>query len=161
MFMSEGLNWLVDDFRGLSVDRLYGLLRLRSEVFVMEQDCVYQDVDGKDLLALHVQGYVGDRLAAYCRLFRRGDYLDDACIGRVVVDADFRGLGYGHELIERAIGLIGSEYGEERISLSGQLYLRRFYELHGFVARGDVYQEDGIPHLLMTRGMGLDGCKNV
>ncbi len=147
--MPETLTWLIDGFEELDIHKLYNILQLRAAVFVVEQNAAYLDLDYKDQKALHVQGYLGDKLVAYCRLFKRGDYFEEACIGRVVVASDYRMYGYGHLLMDKAIELEKSLLGETKITISAQLYLKQFYESHGFVQTSDTYQEDGIPHIQM------------
>ncbi|NDW08078.1 GNAT family N-acetyltransferase [Dysgonomonas sp. 520] len=145
------ITWLTLPFNKLDCKSLYQILRLRSEVFVVEQACVYQDVDGKDVKALHVLGYAGEELVAYCRLFRAGDYFDEPAIGRVVVSAAHRRFGYGHQLMDKAIEKLFHWAGESEIVISAQLYLKRFYEAHDFEQISDIYPEDGIPHIRMRR----------
>lgn len=138
-------------FSELTTDELYSLLQLRSEVFVVEQDCVYQDVDSKDQKALHILGYKGEKLIAYTRLFKGGDYFENASIGRVVVIENERKAGYGHEIIKASIAAISEEFNETKIKISAQTYLKKFYELHGFKQTGEGYLEDGIPHIAMIK----------
>lgn len=145
------LNWKISKFNELNVDSLYKILALRSEVFVVEQRIIYQDVDDKDRLALHLCGYDGNVLVTYSRLFRAGDYLEEACIGRVVVAPTYRRFGLGNQLVQSAIEAIHKYFGAERILISAQLYLKRFYESHGFETVGTEYLEDGIPHIRMKR----------
>ena len=139
-------------FDELSAAELYDLLRLRAEVFVVEQQCIYLDPDGKDSRALHLLGYEGDKLAAYTRLFGPGDYFAEASIGRVAVNREFRGRGLGREIMEASLKAVQDRYGPVPICLSAQSYLRRFYEELGFRIEGAEYHEDGIPHILMLRG---------
>ena len=124
---------------------------MRSEVFVVEQNCVYQDIDGKDVKAIHVLGEIDGKIVAYARLFMPGDYFDEASIGRVVVKPEFRDRKLGHDLMRESIAAL-AELGETRIAISAQLYLKKFYESHGFVAEGEPYLEDDIPHIRMLRG---------
>jgi ElaA protein len=138
-------------FNELSTTELYQVLRLREKVFIVEQNCVYEDIDGKDGKALHLVGASGGKIIAYARLFKPGDYLEKASIGRVVVAADFRALKIGHMLMREAISGIEENFREKEIWISAQLYLQRFYESHGFVAVGESYLEDGIPHMEMRR----------
>jgi len=138
-------------FNELSLTELYKALQLRSEVFVVEQDCVYQDIDGKDEKALHVLGVYNDEIATYSRLFAPGDYFDNASIGRVVIGEKFRDRKWGHDLIAAGIAAIAENYKTSAITISAQLYLKKFYETHGFVQEGDQYLEDGIPHIRMNR----------
>lgn len=143
--------WVVSGFDELTAATLYDIINLRCRVFVVEQNIPYIDPDYKDQKALHLCGYIDNKLVAYCRLFKSGDYLDDACIGRVVVDKDHRMHGYGHDLMRKAIELIGELFDEDVITISAQLYLKSFYEGHGFVQVNEQYLEDTIPHIRMTR----------
>lgn len=138
-------------FNELSVSELYQILQLRSEVFVVEQNCVYQDIDGKDQKALHLLGTFEDNIVAYVRLFAPGDYFDNASIGRVVISPKFRDRKWGHSLMTVAIGAIQDEFNTSAITISAQLYLKKFYEGHGFIQDGDEYLEDDIPHIRMHR----------
>ncbi|MGB5189000.1 GNAT family N-acetyltransferase [Robiginitalea sp.] len=140
----------IKSFDALSPAELYALLRLRSEIFVVEQQCLYLDQDGKDALALHVLGWKGRELCAYCRVFRPGDYFEEASIGRVAVPTEFRGNGYGARLMEFTLKAISEEMGPCPIAISAQAYLQRFYEELGFKPEGELYKEDGIPHLRMV-----------
>ena len=142
----------VKTFEAFSIDELYDVLQLRSEVFVVEQDCVYQDLDGKDRKALHVIGKDENRkIVAYTRLFDAGDYFENASIGRVVVAKDARAFGYGHDIMKASIAAISTNYQTETIKISAQTYLRKFYNSHGFIQIGEEYLEDGIPHIAMIR----------
>jgi len=140
----------VKTFDQLTVHELHDILQLRSEVFVVEQDCVYQDIDGKDPEALHVFGTIEGKLLAYTRCFPPGVYFEQASIGRVVVPMDQRQYGYGHEIMRASIDAIKAHYNSEEIKLSAQTHLKRFYESHGFKQVGEGYLEDGIPHIAMT-----------
>lgn len=142
----------IKPFKTLSLVELYQILQLRSEVFVVEQNCVYQDIDGKDEKALHVLGMYEGVLVAYARLFQPGDYFEQASIGRVIVNPAYRDKKWGHDLMTAAIQSIAEHYGETNITISAQLYLKRFYESHGFVQTSDMYLEDDIPHIEMKRG---------
>lgn len=143
------MDFVVKSFQELTTDELYKILHLRSEVFVVEQDCVYQDIDFKDQKALHVLGIKKDKIVAYTRLFKNGDYFENASIGRVVVDANERKFGYGHDVMKVSIQAIKSYFKEEKITISAQKYLTKFYESHGFIQVGEDYLEDGIPHIRM------------
>jgi ElaA protein len=145
------IQFQIKPFNELSVPQLYQTLQLRSEVFVVEQNCVYQDIDGKDGKALHVLGIYEGEVVAYSRLFAPGYYFDNASIGRVVISPKFRDRKWGHELIKKAVEGIEMHYGAGIITISAQLYLKMFYETHGFVQDGDEYLEDGIPHIKMHR----------
>ena len=138
-------------FEELGLHELYELLQLRAEVFVVEQDCVYQDIDRKDQKALHVLGFEGKNLVAYTRLFPPGVYFDEAAIGRVVVREGHRKKSYGHEILKASVKAIEERYKTEKIKLSAQTYLTKFYESHGFIQTGEGYLEDGIPHIAMIK----------
>ncbi|AXT18632.1 GNAT family N-acetyltransferase [Flavobacteriaceae bacterium AU392] len=136
-------------FQELTTTELYDLLQLRSDVFVVEQDCVYLDIDGKDKKALHVIGKKNDKIVAYTRLFKSGDYFDNASIGRVVVLNSERTHKYGYDIMKASIKAIHDFYNETIIKLSAQVYLKQFYNNLGFIETGEEYLEDGIPHILM------------
>jgi len=150
----------IKNFKELTNTELYELLQLRAEVFVVEQDCVYQDVDGKDQKAMHVLGYDGDELAAYTRVFKAGDYFDMASIGRVVVSPKHRRKDYGKEIMKASMEYtfdnqtnkktIAFALTEPIIKISAQVYLKKFYEDLGFKETGKRYLEDGIPHMEMV-----------
>ena len=142
---------IIKTFQELTITELYQLLQLRSEVFVVEQDCVYQDVDGKDENALHVLGYKNNALIGYSRLFKPGNYFSKASIGRVVIKASERKFGYGHDLIQKSIEVIETLFKTKEIHISAQTYLKFFYESHGFVQVGDGYLEDDIPLIKMIK----------
>ncbi len=145
------MEFFIKEFHQLSLDELYRILQLRSEIFVVEQDCVYQDLDFKDQKALHVIGLKNDKIIAYTRIFGPGNYFKEASIGRVVVDAKERKFGYGHDLMKASIDAIDYFYRVTEITISAQVYLRKFYETHGFKKVGEEYLEDGIPHIEMLK----------
>ena len=145
------IQWKIKTFETLSVNELYDILRLRSEIFVVEQNCVYLDLDGKDKQALHLFGEFEGKIVAYSRLFKPGISFDNASIGRVVVHANYRDRKWGHDLMREAIAGIQSHFGESNITIGAQLYLKKFYESHGFVQTSDMYLEDDIPHIEMKR----------
>lgn len=144
-------NWLIRSFDQLTHQQLYDYLALRSEVFIVEQNCPYQDLDGMDQRAHHLLGYVDGKLASCARMFAPGDCYDEASIGRVITKPDFRGLKIGHELMKESIGFCEKQYNHPPIKISAQLYLQKFYEGHGFVRISDEYLEDNIPHIKMLR----------
>ena len=146
------IHWKIKTFETLSVNELYDILRLRSEIFVVEQNCVYLDLDGKDKKALHLFGEFEGKIVAYSRLFKPGISFENASIGRVVVDANYRDKKWGHDLMREAISGIQSHFGESKITIGAQLYLKKFYESHGFVQTSVMYLEDDIPHIEMKRG---------
>tara|TARA_R100000935_G_C2774236_1_gene138934 strand:- start:254 stop:694 length:441 start_codon:yes stop_codon:yes gene_type:complete len=141
----------VKTFQDLSLKELYEVLALRSEVFVVEQDCVYQDIDGKDQKALHILGYKEGLLVAYTRCFDKGFYFDEASIGRVIVKQDQRKFGYGHVIMDASIKEIEERFHTNSIKISAQQYLTKFYESHQFKKVGEGYLEDGIPHIGMIK----------
>ena len=141
----------IKSYQDLIKDELYDVLRLRSEVFVVEQDCVYQDIDNKDQKALHILGYKDKELVTYARCFSPGDYFTEASIGRVIVKENQRQNGYGHDIIKASILAIKENFNTKKIKISAQLYLKKFYESHHFKQIGDGYLEDGIPHIAMIK----------
>ncbi len=141
----------VKTFTELTTVELYTLLQLRSEVFVVEQDCVYQDLDGKDQKALHILGYANEILVAYTRVFKPGDYFKEASIGRVLVKENERQHKYGHIIMKASIQAISDVYNESAIKISAQTYLKKFYNNLEFMEIGEEYLEDGIPHIGMLK----------
>jgi ElaA protein len=136
-------------FDDLSTIELYQLLQLRSEVFVVEQNCVYQDIDNFDLDAIHVLALDGTKVVAYARLLKGGTRFSKASIGRVVVHADYRGNGVARHLMQTSIQAIFSQWNASAIHISAQQYLERFYQSLGFITHEEPYLEDGIPHVGM------------
>ena len=145
------LEWKIKRFEALTAIELYNLLQLRSEVFVVEQNCPYQDVDNKDQIALHLIGEDNGETVAYARLFKPKDYFEEASIGRVVVKPSYRDKKLGHILMREAIYFMKHQFGETKITISAQLYLKKFYESHGFIQTSETYLEDDIPHIEMKR----------
>ncbi len=145
------IQFKIKRFNEFSLQELYQTLQLRSEVFVVEQNCVYQDIDGKDEKALHLLGIYEGNIVAYARLFAPGYYFEESAIGRVVINDKYRDRKWGHGLIEAAITGIKEHYNTNAITISAQLYLKKFYESHGFVQVGEGYLEDDIPHIRMKR----------
>ena len=145
------MEWMLRKFAELSVDELYAILQLRSEVFIVEQNCVYHDPDGKDQLAWHLMGIENGKLVAYTRILPPGVVYSDPAIGRVVTSPSKRRSGWGKELMERSIEQCEKLFGRTSVTLGAQLYLKKFYESLGFIASGKEYIEDGIPHITMTR----------
>jgi ElaA protein len=136
-------------FNQLSLNQLYALAKLRADVFVLEQNCLYPDLDNKDQQALHILGYEDDELVAYARCFKPGLYFTEASIGRVLVAKNQRKKAFGQQLMHQAIKAIASHYSTSSIRISAQLYLLEFYTSLGFKKTGDSYLEDGIPHIKM------------
>ncbi|MDD2984872.1 GNAT family N-acetyltransferase [Flavobacterium sp.] len=145
------IKFKIKRFNELSLSELYEVLKLRSEVFVVEQNCVYLDIDGKDEKALHVLGMFGEELVAYARIFKPGDYFEEASIGRVLVKQIYRNKKWGYDLMNEAIRATATVLNEAQITISAQLYLQQFYENVGFVRTSDEYLEDAIPHIEMKK----------
>lgn len=141
--------WRLMSFEDLRVGELYEVLRLRSEVFVVEQQCIYQDIDGADREAMHLLGVQGEELKAYARCFAPGVKFSEASIGRVLIRQGARGTGLGHTLMEQAVAAISQVWGPQAIRIGAQAHLQGFYAKHGFKDVGRPYLEDGIPHLEM------------
>ena len=139
------MEWAIKDWSELSKEEVEKIFSLRSEVFIVEQDCVYQDIDGKDQLAKHVLGFEKKELIAYSRIFKPGDYFKEASFGRAVVKKSYRGKGIGDQLVKISI----EQFEEKKIRISAQSYLKSFYSSHGFKPLGEEYLEDGIPHTAM------------
>jgi len=142
---------LIKTFNQLSKTELYSILQLRSEVFVVEQNCVYQDIDEKDEKAFHILGIKNNKIIAYTRCFKPGDYFKEAAIGRVVVKQSQRKFNYGNSIMNASINAIKNHYNTEVIKLSAQCYLDKFYTKLGFKPTGEEYLEDGIPHIAMIK----------
>jgi ElaA protein len=145
------MRWEHRAFAELTVDHLYGVLKLRQEVFVVEQHCPYLDADGLDRLASHLFAVVDESIVACARIFAPGVRTDAAIIGRVVVDLSLRRRGVGRELMQRAVAAIEHAHGRTAICLGAQKYLEQFYASFGFTCDGEDYLEDGILHLPMRR----------
>jgi ElaA protein len=145
------ITWSCKPFASLSPNELYSILQLRNEVFVVEQNCVYQDCDDKDRHAHHFMGWKENKLVAYTRLLPSGVAYEEISIGRVVTSPSVRGSKTGKELMRKSIEKIHELFGRSPIKIGAQLYLKRFYESFGFIQNSDVYLEDGIDHIKMLR----------
>lgn len=143
------INWTKKKWKEVSLKEFYNILRLRSEVFVVEQNCVYQDIDNKDQKAIHLMGYIKKELVAYSRIFNEGDYFKESSFGRAIIKKEKRGLGYGDELVKESKKTIINEFGKKKIKISAQAHLKNFYSKHAFKPKGEEYLEDGIPHVSM------------
>ena len=139
----------VKKFKDLSVEEIHEILRIRSEVFVIEQRCIYQDIDGKDKKAMHVMGKNNNEIIAYTRILDSGDCYDFPSISRVVVKKKNRGAERGKEIMKESIKYIKETLKEKTIVLAAQKYLENFYRELGFIAEGEEYLEDEIPHQKM------------
>ena len=145
------ITWSLKKFEELTPLELYAILQLRNEVFVVEQNCPYQDADNKDLLSFHFMGWGDDKLVAYTRIIPPGISYEQASIGRVVNSPTVRGDGIGKELMLQSISQLYSLFGNVAIKIGAQLYLQKFYTSLGFIQSGEVYLEDGIEHIEMTK----------
>lgn len=143
------VSFVCKSFIELSCEELYRILQLRCEVFVVEQNCAYQDMDNKDKVAQHLMMYAHDELAGYARLLPEGISYDCISIGRVVNPKDYRKKGLGKLLMEKAVIECYRLFGKESIQISAQVYAIPFYQKIGFEPLGDIYPEDGIPHIQM------------
>jgi ElaA protein len=138
------------NFDALLLREFHDLLALRSDVFVVEQNCVYQDIDGKDPLALHVIGKKNKKIIAYARIINVTIvYPEKVSIGRIVIDPLSRGKNHGNQLISFCLDQCNSLFPGASIKISAQAHLERFYNKHRFVTTGEAYLEDGIPHIGM------------
>jgi ElaA protein len=145
----EQMEWTIKKFAELTADELYEILKLRVDVFVVEQACPYPEIDGHDRDALHLAGREGSMLAAYARVLMPGAVHEDPAIGRVIVSKPHRGKGIARELVERAKEVAADQYGEIPVHLSAQYHLKDFYASCGFQSVSEPYDEDGIPHVDM------------
>ena len=145
------INWALIKFDDLTALELYKIMQLRNEVFVVEQNCVYQDADNKDLQGFHFLGWDNDKLVAYTRLLPPGLAFEEPSIGRVVTSPSVRKSGIGRELMIQSIDRIQKIYGELPIKIGAQLYLQKFYASLGFVQTSEVYLEDNIEHIEMVK----------
>ncbi len=147
------IQWQVLTFEQLSTQQLYQLIKLRIDVFVVEQNCPYHELDDHDHHSevRHLLGYQNDRLAAYARLLPAGITYPQVSIGRVITDASFRGNGSGHQLLTKAIEQCEQLWPKCTIEIGAQEHLIGFYGRHGFMPFSSVYLEDGIPHVDMRR----------
>ncbi len=148
------IDWQDKHHSELTVPELYQLLQLRSQVFVVEQHCVYQDVDGEDLHSdnRHLMGWRNGALVAYARILIHDEPPHPVVIGRVVVDPAVRGEKLGYQLMEQALASCERHFSGRGVYLGAQAHLQHFYHSFGFMPVTDVYDEDGIPHIGMVRG---------
>lgn len=144
------MNFEVKDFNSLSLHEFHDLIALRIQVFVIEQNCPYQDLDGKDQKSFHLIGRNNeDEIKATARVLPAGISYHEVGIGRVVIDPSERGTGTGHLLMNACMDFIKNQYGSVAVMLSAQKHLEKFYENHHFISTGKEYLEDGIPHVKM------------
>jgi ElaA protein len=145
------INWTIKKFEELTPAELYAILQLRSEVFVVEQNCVFQDMDNKDQGCYHLMGWADDKLIAYTRLVPPGVAYPLASIGRVVTSPSVRNTGSGRLLMQKSIDEMYNLFGQKPIKIGAQLYLHKFYSSFGFKQTSDVYLEDNIEHIEMIK----------
>lgn len=145
------IRWEWKAFNDLTADEVYTILCVRQEVFVLEQECLYLDADGKDRQSYHLMGFLGDDLVAYARIVEPGISYDEVSIGRILSSEKARGTGAGKELMIQAISRIEEIYGKVPIRISAQSYLLEFYGKFGWESTGKEYLEDDIPHTEMLR----------
>lgn len=150
------MKWTLKTFDQLSIDELHDIVQLRINIFVVEQNCPYPELDGKDRKAHHFFGQNDQgQIVAYTRIFAPGDYYAQPAIGRVVVDSEHRGDGTGYALMQGTIRSMKELFGDLEIKIGAQKYLVSFYEKLGFTNTEEEYVEDGIPHVYMIREPGL------
>lgn len=145
------MNWKIKPFNELTTIELYELMRLRQEVFIIEQDCNYLDADGKDLESYHVLGYDSNELAAYARVVKPGISYKEVAVGRVIVKESHRSNKLGYELMQICHDFISTKLKQASIRLSAQSHLESFYRNCGYEPTGKEYLEDNIPHKEMLR----------
>lgn len=158
--MNSKTTWQVKYFNELSIEQLYDFLKLRIDVFVVEQTCYYPDLDSdknqldRDKETLHVLGYQNNTLVAYLRILATGQSYDNyISIGRVAIAKQARGTGLGHELMKEALNLCQQYFADQNIKISAQQHLSNFYQQHGFKQVSEMYLEDGIPHIPMVKNI--------
>ena len=142
------MKWYLKSFNELTNLELHDLFKLRTDIFVVEQNCPYPEIDGKDPVSLHLMAKVNDQIVAYTRILPPGVSFDEPSIGRVVVDIAYRGNGLGHELLKRSIDASLAKYGQS-IKIGAQAHLEHYYGAAGFKKVSDEYLEDDIPHFDM------------
>ena len=149
-------NWKCKEFKELTINELYSMLQLRAAVFVLEQNCPYQDLDGNDQTSIHVTGTLGEELLCYARILPPGVKYKTPSIGRVTTHQKIRKKGYGKLLMSKAIDYCQEHWPKEAITISAQQRLQKFYSEFGFVVETEPYLEDGIPHIQMLREPSSD-----
>lgn len=148
------INWTTKHFKDLSVDEYFEILFLRSEIFIIEQNCPYMDVDEKDRKAFHLFGRNAEgKVIAVTRILPKGISYEEMSIGRVALKKEFRGTGIGDELMQESIRFIEQNFGKQNIRISAQEYLLNFYQKQGFKPVSEMYLEDNQPHVEMLRNL--------
>lgn len=143
------MNWIIKTFSELTTDELYKILQLRNEVFIVEQECPYQDIDGKDNESYHIFLEKDNEVIAYSRILKKGISYEQASIGRVIVKKDYRGGNIAKDMLLKSISFIENSLHEKEIKIQAQAYLDKFYSSLRFKKISDVYLEDNIPHMDM------------
>lgn len=143
------MHFILKSFNELTLTELYDMLKLRCAVFVIEQNCNYQDMDDKDQMSYHLIGFENNKLVACARILPKGVSYDEVSIGRVMVDKSLRRTGAGKALMKLAIENAVKLYNATEIVISAQCYLEKFYGDFGFVSEGESYLDDDIPHIKM------------
>lgn len=151
----QKIHWTLKRFDQLTPAEVYEILKLRQEVFILEQNCIYQDVDGLDQTSLHLSGRMNDELALYLRLVPPGRKFEEPSIGRIVVRQEYRGNRLGQKLVKRGLATIQNRYPKQTIRIEAQLYLESFYKRLGFETVSEEYDLDGIPHIQMVINLPL------
>lgn len=144
------MNWILKTFEELSTSELHDILKLRQDIFIIEQTCIYPDIDGADTKAHHYFAYDNNTLVAYTRIFAPGIKYRESSIGRIVVSPDQRGTGLGKELVANSIVECNKLYRNENIRIEAQAHLEKFYNDLGFISEGEIYIVDGIDHQEMV-----------
>jgi ElaA protein len=147
------IQWLLRKFEELTPFQLYDILQLRNEVFVVEQNCVFQDADDKDRDSYHLMGFQNNKLVAYTRIVPPGIIYDVPSIGRVVTSPSVRGGGTGRLLMQQSIETVYKLFGSQPIKIGAQYYLKKFYMSFGFEQTSEIYLEDGIEHIYMLKSL--------
>ncbi|MEE4246491.1 MAG: GNAT family N-acetyltransferase [Kangiellaceae bacterium] len=154
-FDSSAINWQWVRYQDLSVEQLAEMFQLRQRVFIVEQDCPYLDIDGKDPDAIHLLAWYDGTLVATLRLFPQyKDYQNQSSLGRICSHPDYRRFNIGRNLVQHGVDYIDQHYADRNCQIGAQLYLKKFYESFGFSQNSEPYDEDGIPHILMVRPAG-------
>ena len=147
------MEWKLKTFQELTPKELYLILQARVDIFVVEQECAYPEIDGKDDASHHLFLENDGHIAAYLRILQKGTIYEELSLGRVIVRKEYRRNGLGNELITRALEFVRRDLGERVVKIQAQEYLRSFYGSFGFKAISQVYLEDGIPHIDMILNM--------
>lgn len=145
----KNIFWVNKKWEQLTKNEVHEIFALRSSVFIVEQKCVYQDIDNNDKKAIHVYGTFKNKIIAYSRLFKEGDYFKEVSFGRAIIKKTHRGKGLGDQLIKESLAVIDINWPNKKIKISAQAHLSVFYQKHGFITKGKEYLEDGIPHVSM------------